>query len=703
MKHNMSRISLDGFYKRTAKFGATGFVLFILLAGSLIADIGCSESSDDELLPSETAGKVETGQNQIEKTQDAGGESEEPLADKCGDGICDQFEKDKGICPEDCAGDIEVEYEEIGQDEYYVINQTSGSKLYVRFFPAENAKGAAPTIIFIPGGTGDSSTFTSGVPGGSVVSQFTQAGFNAVVFDPDGRGRSEGNEDFNGYTGQDGLYYVTLFVDTLAEVGDIGYLSQSYGVTLAAGVLARYKDGPAIFLIDWEGPVNREDTTVGCKGGASDIASQESPGDHACTDNDYWEEREASTFALEIEVPYHRVQSLEDHVQPDISHAVEIIRNTTHTKYGGKGKSPWTRMNDYPPNTVFTEAIESELTEIDSEKYDMMIDYARRLFAVAVLYGDHEWYSDHSLREPGTVYFGFMVHLEGWDNEMNVQDMFSNHAGEARKLATVFEEYGARVTFEASPEFVQGCVAWDDDVLQELHDSGHGIGVHADKGYHPQDSEYTLQQFTSEIREMKEDMEDILDFEIQHVSGICSDLDWAKAAIDAGYVFTTGGVGYCATSMPVNMRPDEYRMCKNPGECHGNMPLDMEDRINPWRISTATGDWTVDDPDGKLVNLASDGGIKNLYEEIIDPSATHGDYEYSDEDIDIVVEKVEEAISLSDSDKVNIIYFSLSIGAADVDTVFYSRMFEALQPYVDSGRLEYRSMNQMYEEYVSSL
>ncbi len=37
----MSRISLDGFYKRTAKFGATGFILLILLAGSLVADIGC--------------------------------------------------------------------------------------------------------------------------------------------------------------------------------------------------------------------------------------------------------------------------------------------------------------------------------------------------------------------------------------------------------------------------------------------------------------------------------------------------------------------------------------------------------------------------------------------------------------------------------------------------------------------------------------
>jgi len=301
----------------------------------------------------------------------------------------------------------------------------------------------------------------------------------------------------------------------------------------------------------------------------------------------------------------------------------------------------------------------------------------------------------------GTVYFGFMVHLEGWDNEMDIQDKFNKHAAEARKLASVFEDYGAKVTFEASPEFVEGCKAWGDNVLQELHDRGHGIGVHADKGYYPPGSAYTLRQFISEIEEMREDMEDLVDFKVQHVSGICSDLDWAKAAIDAGYVFTTGGVGYCAQSMPVYMRPEEYSACRNPAQCHGNMPLDMEGRIHPWRISTAEGDWTMDDPNGKLVNLASDSGIKNLYEETLDPSRTHGDYEYSDEDIDIAVEKVEDAISLSDANKVNILYFSLSIGAADVDTGFYSKMFRAFQPYIDSGRLEYKTFNEMYEEYVS--
>lgn len=678
------------FNKKTSLRYCTAIMLFVMLAGTASVHITCSAPADEQADQSVTSSGSENSGKPVKPVQ--------PPAGKCGDGKCDELERARSVCPEDCAAYLDIESEKIGTNEYYVTNPTSGSRLYVKLYPAKNVDGAAPTVLFIPGGSGDSSAYTDQIPGGSVVSRFTGAGFNAIVFDPEGRGKSEGTEDFNGFTGQDGLYYVTRFIDTLPEVGDIGYLSQSYGVVLASSVLARYKEGPAIFLIDWEGPVNREDITVGCKSNNTDIVKQKSPADHSCADEPYWKEREASTFALEMEVPYHRVQSLKDHVQPDVSHAVEIILNTTGTKYGGKGKSPWTRMNDFEPNTIFTEAVESRLTEIDKEKYEMMIGYARFLFDH---FGSGTQAADS--REPGTISFGFMVHLEGWDNEMTNRTSFEKHAAEARKLADVFEDYGAKVTFESSPEFLAGCKAWHDNVLQELHDRGHGIGVHADKGFYPQGSGYTLAQFTSEIRQMREDMEDLVNFKVQHVSGICSDLDWAKAAIDAGYVFTTGGVGYSAMSMPLAMRPVEYRNCKNPAQCHGNMPLDMKDRINPWRISSAKVDWTVDDPQGKLVYLASDGGIKNLYEETLDSSATHGDFDYSDEDIDIAVQKVEEALSLSDADKVNVLYFSLSIGAADVDPVFYSNLFKALKPYVDSGKLEYKTMNEMYEEYMAGL
>ena len=87
-------------------------------------------------------------------------------------------------------------------------------------------------------------------------------GVAIVVFDPDGRGPSEGVDDDNGHLQQDGLAAVIEYAATLAEVDEsrIGLVSYSYGVTMAAGALARYPNLPVLFLIDWEGPANRNDT-----------------------------------------------------------------------------------------------------------------------------------------------------------------------------------------------------------------------------------------------------------------------------------------------------------------------------------------------------------------------------------------------------------------------------------------------------------
>jgi hypothetical protein len=291
---------------------------------------------------------------------------------------------------------------------------------------------------------------------------------------------------------------------------------------------------------------------------------------------------------------------------------------------------------------------------------------------------------------------GLMVHLEGWSDEMDREDKYTKHMEAALELAEIFEEYGARVTFEASPETIAASAVWN-NLLLDLQNRGHSIGIHADKGY-SQNPNYNMDLFTSQIREMKEDAEAI-GLTIEHVSGICSSLDWGKAAIEAGYAFTTGAVGYCAMSMAEDIRPEVYQDCPNPAQCHGNMPLEMENRIHPWRINTAETDWTVHDPNGALVILSSDSGIKNLYEETLDSQATHGDMEYSDEDIEVLVAKVEEALALAEPGKINQIYFSLSIGAADVDEVFYRKMFTALQIFVDEGRLEYKSLNEIYHLY----
>ncbi len=300
--------------------------------------------------------------------------------------------------------------------------------------------------------------------------------------------------------------------------------------------------------------------------------------------------------------------------------------------------------------------------------------------------------------EQGILYFGLMVHLEGWRNEIENEDAFLVHMGAARQLAEIFENNGARVTFEASPETIEACGVWE-NVLLEFQNRGHGIGVHADRGY-SQNPNYNLNLFTIEIAEMKTEAE-LLGLTIQHVSGTCSEFDWAKASIDAGYEFTTGGVGFCAMSMPAELRPGEYKSCPSPGECHGNMPLEMENRIYPWRVNSALGDWTVNDPGGELVILSSDGGIKNLYEASLGSDASHEEMVYSDEDIQVLVEKIEEALSYVDPDQVNQIYFSLSIGTSEIDPAFYDRMFSALKPYIDDGKLAYKTLNEVYLEYIN--
>lgn len=300
---------------------------------------------------------------------------------RCGDGICDGPENAQN-CPEDCGEKSAPPVVEGGialassTETHWVTNPTSGANLFVQVITPEGWNGAAlPALVLIPGGSGDSSDFISR-------SQRTlmklEAGFALVVFDPDGRGQSEGQEDDNGYTHQDGLAAVIEYAAQLPQidVNRIGLVSYSYGITMASGALARHPDLPIQFLIDWEGPANRNDT-----GGCDEDNLGHLIG-HPCDDEDFWSQREASTFALKIQVPYQRLQSQEDHVQPDNDHAILMINNATGEAFGGHGQAPWTRLNDLPINQVFNPNDPPPMLSDDASRNteQMIITIAQELF-----------------------------------------------------------------------------------------------------------------------------------------------------------------------------------------------------------------------------------------------------------------------------------------------------------------------------------
>lgn len=309
------------------------------------------------------------------------------------------------------------------------------------------------------------------------------------------------------------------------------------------------------------------------------------------------------------------------------------------------------------------------------------------LFVVVVIIGGCK-------NDEKVLYLGMMVHLEGWNEEVINEDMFIRHADAARKLASIFEDYEAKATFEARPEFAAACNTWNDNVLLELHNRGHGIGVHADVGGGR--GLLTQQGFTMEIAEMKNKMKKLTGIEILHVSGICSELDWVKASIDAEYKFVTGTIGYCVMSMPENNRPDEYKECPNPGECHGVVPVNLKDRINPWR--TATGeDWLKDDPDGDLVVLTESGVIGNLAEYAKGEGSIGG--QFTQADIDVYIQMLEEALTYAKDGEVNFLYVALSIGSPDINEAMYRKWLAAIQPYVDSGKVEWKTLPEIYTIY----
>ncbi|MBI3881326.1 MAG: hypothetical protein HY301_14840 [Verrucomicrobia bacterium] len=205
----------------------------------------------------------------------------------------------------------------------WVKNPTTGAQLRVLLLKAKDKLATKlPALVLIPGGNGDSSLFLSRQ---GMAQEIAELGCVAIAFDPDGRGQSEGREDYCGFKHQDGLAAIVRWAAQQPGVDAerIGLCSNSYGVTMGTGVLARFADLPARFLIDWEGPMDRNDTggcdpnKPGMGGHLKSVAK--------CDDENFWREREAVNFVGKLRVPYQRLQSAKDHVQRDNHHAIAMV------------------------------------------------------------------------------------------------------------------------------------------------------------------------------------------------------------------------------------------------------------------------------------------------------------------------------------------------------------------------------------------
>ncbi|MCX6908087.1 MAG: hypothetical protein NTY01_08595 [Verrucomicrobia bacterium] len=350
-----------------------------------------------------------------------------------------------------------------------VTNPTSDARLWAQaVFPADaSAQKRYPAVVFVHGGMSYGSQPMHAMEAEGIA----RAGFVVVNFDPDGRGKSEGWENWNGKVHQDGLHAVLKAVAALdiVDASNVGVVSSSLGLAMAAGTLGRYPNDPPVkYFIDIEGPTDRFYITKNDDPGFGRLF-----GGRTTADADWWVEREAVRTIPNMLCPYLRLQWESDHVHgPNKGHAIDIINAATNTKHGGKGKSPWTRVNgpENEPNRTY--AIDKPPKWFSGRQgrgqAGSTLQWIREM-ADANKPADKA--SNHESRVTNHASITFAVNTHDWPH-------LDESAATVLRLVAIFERNKVRGDFYFTPQIVEHYEQKRPDVIQRLKQSGMCISYH---------------------------------------------------------------------------------------------------------------------------------------------------------------------------------------------------------------------------------
>jgi len=219
------------------------------------------------------------------------------------------------------------------------LRSTVGYQIAAKAHRVRGTSGRQPAVLLCPGihDPGDSfSRWLSPITAAEVA----RLGCTVLTFDPAGRGKSWGEEDYGGPEHQDNVKVALAHLASRTDVDPnrIGIVAISLGVAMAVGAAAQ-PDVPSVsWLLDWEGPSDREIITV-----AGTIMTPAAG--HTLEDEVYWKPREAVRHVAGLRCAYVRLQGARDHAQPDeIRHARRMMRAVSTPASAVR----WFQLNDHP-------------------------------------------------------------------------------------------------------------------------------------------------------------------------------------------------------------------------------------------------------------------------------------------------------------------------------------------------------------------
>ena len=220
------------------------------------------------------------------------------------------------------------------------LRSTVGFQIDAHVHRPADATGPLPAVLMCPGEVDPGSVFdTDRAP--VTADEVARLGCVALHFDPAGRGGSWGEEDQGGPEHQDDVATALRYLAGRPDVDParMGILAVAHGIAMAVGG-AVAADTPVAWLLDWEGPGDRETLTAG--------GTREGPAmGHALDDDAWWAPREAVRAVGRLPCPYVRLQAGRDHSQPgEVRHAQRMVHAAA------EGTLPWFQINDHPRGEV---------------------------------------------------------------------------------------------------------------------------------------------------------------------------------------------------------------------------------------------------------------------------------------------------------------------------------------------------------------
>ena len=289
-----------------------------------------------------------------------------------------------------------------------------------------------------------------------------------------------------------------------------------------------------------------------------------------------------------------------------------------------------------------------------------------------------------------------MTHMEGNFKDDVDRDLFGKHVDDMRWAMDLFDEYGAKLTFESEQSFAKANTNWSVNILKEAVDRGHGVGTHGDFGAA---KDTTLEQEIADFKANKALIDGLVGAENnQGVSGGTGPADWILGATAAGFKYYDAVTGFGYLSMPLSARPDGWT---NPyiiqTAYHDSIPPNLLDRIYPIPMKDAKD--LVADADATIVVMGGDiGELSSIAE---GRSTCTPDCIFDQADIDAVTAAIEEANSARDTSRFAKINFHIPLSLLNVrNETLLRKMLDAIKKYTDDGTISWDTMLGSYKQYV---